>query len=61
MFAGRTANRSAINPQPAVRRNGRINKPTPPAISATPLIATQNSGKRKYRGMMRIYKSGHKK
>jgi len=42
MFAGKTVINKAINPQPAARRKGRINKPTPPTISAVPVTAFNN-------------------
>ncbi len=61
MFAGKTATSNAINPQPAARRMGRINKPSPPAISATPLTATNKCGAGKYGGMICRYNSGLKK
>jgi len=47
-----TAMSSAINPQPAARRQGRSNKPRPPAISAAPLTATSNAGAGKPGGMI---------
>lgn len=61
MFAGKTAISSATNPQPAKCRNGWINKPMPPAISAMPLTTTNNCGVGKYGGMICRYISGFKK